>query len=729
MRNQREEAARSALRHHLLGVQGRREYWNFVRSVRGAKNFVETDGPVTERHFRSLLGVDFDAALDATDYSYNPEDVVECLDSPIEPWEVKKALHKMRNSACGEDRISASALKKLECDDIASFFAKLNSIDDLPVSWARSVLVPIPKAGKDCSKPGNLRGLSVQTCIRRLYSRCLLPRLMSWVNSSNSLPEAQTGFCKGYRTTDNLAIMRALHERCAHNRVDLFVAFVDVEKAFDNVSRARLWGMLHSKGAKGQLIVQLRKLYRDTSTVLRLRGRYSEPFDVSRGVLQGDPLSPILFIFYIADLDTSHPDDPVLDDGNFSVAETLIADDTAFPSTTALGLQYKLDTCYKFYKKIGLNINADKSKIMRLVSITRRPYVFYIEDRPLEEVLSFKYIGYTLEGWSPSRGLRWRSKAYVEKVVKRTRSVATSLLQLRRFLGPTNADFMMRFYCNLVDCYFVFAAEVSFNTTQALEREMDQILVGYAKASLGLAPNAIRLLCLFDNAVFEVHHRRLQLAARFFEYAHLCGAGRAVFHALEDSMRLPDGWYAAFAARCQRLDVDPKPRRGLAVAVSLAIKRQINDAWKALILGSRMGVHQLSVPILEFPAKKLRYTRILSLKGCRALARLRASAHMLNVERMRHVADRVPREDRRCPDCPDFVESEFHAFFQCSSHAEAGRVFFRELFLLKPDLERLDQRSLLGRLLNPGKDFAAITCAYVAAVFAVVDARYLVRVA
>lgn len=403
LRNKREEGRRKSLRAQLLQIQGRKEYWDFVRSIRGSDGVVETDGPSTERHFRALLG-NFAEAPQA-DYSYRVGEVVGCLDLPIEPWEVRRALVKMKNSACGEDRISAGELRKLEVDDIARFFAELDSIDDLPESWTRLVLVPIPKPGKDRADPANLRGLLVQTAIRRLYSRCLLPRLMQWIDDVGALPEFQTGFWKGYRTTDNLAIMRALQERCVADHKDLFVAFIDVEKAFDNVSRALLWSMLHRKGAKGQLIVQLRKLYHDTSTVLRLCGRYSESFKVTKGVLQGDPLLPILFVFYIAELDTSHVDDATLDSGNLRVSETLIADDTAFPSTSALGLQFKLNSCFEFYRSIGLKINAGKSKVLRLVSFTRRPHVFYIEDSPLEEVQSFKYIGYMLESGT-GRGLK-----------------------------------------------------------------------------------------------------------------------------------------------------------------------------------------------------------------------------------------------------------------------------------------------------------------------------------
>lgn len=239
---------------------------------------------------------------------------------------------------------------------------------------------------------------------------------------------------------------------------------------------------------------------------------------------------------------------------------------------------------------------------------------------------------------------------------------------------------------------------------------------------------------LIDNSMLEVHDRRFQLAARFIVYAHLAGPRRSVYHALCDSVALQAGgpvagtWYSEFSRRCANLNVDSTPRRGLAQAVLLGIRKKMNDSWVILISGSRMGVHNHTTPVFQFPAKKLSYTRILSLAGCRAVARLRSSSHMLNIECLRHTrGERIPREDRRCACCPSFVESEFHALFQCPDHAEAGEAFFKELFDIKPSLARLDQKALLGRLLNPERAYAAVTGAFLKAVFCKVDERYLVQ--
>lgn len=97
-----------------------------------------------------------------------------------------------------------------------------------------------------------------------------------------------------------------------------------------------------------------------------------------------------------------------------------------------------------------------------------------------------------------------------------------------------------------------------------------------------LPTKSIRLLPLMDNSVFEVRQRRLELAARFVEYAWMCDNNRPIKLALLDSKLLFEsgayrhGWFGAFATRVAALGVDPTSRRGLAAAVQTGIVALMN---------------------------------------------------------------------------------------------------------------------------------------------------------
>lgn len=752
------------LRDKLLGCQGRRAYWDFIRRVQGSKQIVSTDASDTLDHFKRLLSTFGPASRPpvcsvvnspvvdgaspvvssqplriprpspGTPFWYDVSTIVPELDDPFEPGDISFALRKLKYSAAGEDKVSASTLANFDPEQIAAFFHDLMFVKVLPSSWTRSVLVPIPKARNP--SVSQLRGLSIQTCLRRLYSKCLLYRLEKWMDHERTIPHGQSGFRRTYRTTDNLVILRAIHERCVANGTQLFVALLDTHKAFDEVLRDKLFSKLHSMGAHGSLVDMLRRLYSGTTTALRLCGRFSSPFGVDKGVLQGDPLSPLLFIAYIAELDTSDEHDPVLSGQNIS--ELLLADDIALPSCHPVGFQRKLDKASVQLAGVGLRLNPTKSVWLRLGKC-RGPssqYTFFIGDgdsrQAFEEVSAAKYIGFDLIA-----GSRWNVGPFISRCVSKARCVSTSVLQQRGRLGPMNADFVMRLYHNLVDPYFVFGAEVSFDTNLSQDRLMTQVLVNHARAAMGLPYNCIRLVLFVDNAVLEVPHRRLQLAARYFEYASMVPENRYVSAALRDSMDLSLthqlGWYWEFQSRLLKIlpSFDPTPRRRLGAEVQTMLVENLNEAWRLFVSGSsRLAIHTLLYPEdptrLRRTAKKLRYLRILSIPGIRAVARLRASAHNLNIERLRR-HPKVPKEQRWCPCCPGLVETELHALMFCPDHADDREFFLERLYTLAPALSSKSKRQLLGStIINPAPNVAACVATFVHKVMERVDARYLV---
>ena len=91
----------------------------------------------------------------------------------------------------------------------------------------------------DCN---NYRGISLLSIVGKVYARVVLNRLQ--VLAERVYPEAQCGFRAGRSTVDMIFSVRQLQEKCREQRRPLYLAFVDLTKAFDTVSRSGLFNLL-----------------------------------------------------------------------------------------------------------------------------------------------------------------------------------------------------------------------------------------------------------------------------------------------------------------------------------------------------------------------------------------------------------------------------------------------------------------------------------------------------
>ena len=91
------------------------------------------------------------------------------------------------------------------------------------------------------------RGISFLSVAGKVLDMFMLTRLYEHVVDL-VLPESQCGLGRGRNTFDMIFIARQLQEKCREQHEDLYLAFVDLTKAFDIVNRELLWNILHKLG-------------------------------------------------------------------------------------------------------------------------------------------------------------------------------------------------------------------------------------------------------------------------------------------------------------------------------------------------------------------------------------------------------------------------------------------------------------------------------------------------
>src|SRR6267154_2350861 len=109
------------------------------------------------------------------------------------------------------------------------------------------------------------------------------------------LGRSQFGFRKGCGTRDAVGVMRTLCERSLEHGNEVYICFVDFEKAFDRVNWVKMFEIMKSLHIDWRDRRLLQDLYMRQEAVVRVRGEDSDPGVIGRGVSPRSPISPLPF--------------------------------------------------------------------------------------------------------------------------------------------------------------------------------------------------------------------------------------------------------------------------------------------------------------------------------------------------------------------------------------------------------------------------------------------------
>ena len=113
------------------------------------------------------------------------------------------------------------------------------------------MIIKIPKKGSlsDCN---NWRGITLLSVPSKIFCKVILQRITQAVD--DLLRNEQSGFRKGRGCTENIFTLRNILEQCTEWNRELYVNFIDYEKAFDSIHRDSLWQILRAYGIPQRII-------------------------------------------------------------------------------------------------------------------------------------------------------------------------------------------------------------------------------------------------------------------------------------------------------------------------------------------------------------------------------------------------------------------------------------------------------------------------------------------
>jgi hypothetical protein len=312
----------------------------------------------------------------------------------LDDLEISFAIRKLStSSASGPDGVQVSFLKA--CARSQTAFTLLTR--SLQHYWIAREYPPVDTLGKlvllfkgkgSALEPSNYRGLTVEGIFTKLFSVVLHARLYLWAEFSGLLPSEQMGFRLGFRTLDAVISHVAANQTMKRAKHNVWNLYIDFMKAFDNVSRECLFDKLESLGLSGAMSTTIRHMYNSATVRLSFMSDPTFNIQTKAGVLQGDPLSPLLFLLYIADL----PWFLKTTTTSASLYISLFADDLALTLESLDQMQHTAIQLLIYCELWGLTINWTKSKCMPFNASNNGPFVVLCGSR-VEVVPTFKFLG------------------------------------------------------------------------------------------------------------------------------------------------------------------------------------------------------------------------------------------------------------------------------------------------------------------------------------------------
>ena len=237
------------------------------------------------------------SSLLASISSVLPTDQVPLCEGPLHSSEVFTALKGMsKNKSPGSDGLPAEFYLRfwdVLGTDLTEVLNEAHRSGLLSVSQCSGLITLIYKKGDrlDCKnwRPITLLNVDYRLCARTLAGRLLkVLHLVIAPDQTCGVPNCFIG--------ENVAFLRDVVSYASETNCPLAILSLDQEKAFDRVDWSFLYSTLSKMGFGPVFIWWVRLLYTDIQSSVFLNVYTTKPFKPSRGVRQGCPLSPLLYI-------------------------------------------------------------------------------------------------------------------------------------------------------------------------------------------------------------------------------------------------------------------------------------------------------------------------------------------------------------------------------------------------------------------------------------------------
>ena len=297
------------------------------------------------------------------------DDLNQELETNITQMEIERALTSMiRGKSPGEDGLTVAFYQEMWEQIKQLYFEMVTEVwkeEQMPKSMKVGILRLLPKPRKDLLSPASWRPICLQGVDLKIVAKVIAERIKKVVEQV--VHDDQIGFRAGKYIGETLQLIMDLIDYTDKQKMPGYIVSLDIEKAFDSVEWTYLDKVLSAMGL-GENILKWINILRINSTIkINNNGWTTKQFETTRGLKQGDPLSPYLFLLSIEPLAQVIREEKrikgiKINDIEFKMSQ--YADDTTLYCGDEASLDQVKIAMDQFYEISGYKNNIQKTGII-----------------------------------------------------------------------------------------------------------------------------------------------------------------------------------------------------------------------------------------------------------------------------------------------------------------------------------------------------------------------------
>ena len=237
---------------------------------------------------------------------------------------------------------------------------------ELTISQRRGIITLLPKDGSLLDLH-NWRPITLLNVDSKIAAKAIAKRLETVL--PKLIHPDQTGFIKGRYIGENIRLISDILDLTNKQQIPGILVALDFRKAFDSLEWPFIMATLNSFNFGSGIKQWISIFYTNVESAVINNGYSTNWFQPSKGVRQGCPLSPFLFILCAEILSIEIRSDPTVKGINLFGNELKLsqfADDTNLFCADLISVEKAFNIISDFGKMAGLRLNVKKTKAIWL---------------------------------------------------------------------------------------------------------------------------------------------------------------------------------------------------------------------------------------------------------------------------------------------------------------------------------------------------------------------------